>query len=210
MNIITVDFESAYGGTLGFRTQTTEEYIRDPRFEVIGVAVQVNNGEPVWFSGTHQKMYEFLNKYDWKNSLALAHNAIFDGAILNWQYGITPKGWLDTLSMGRASSRYERRRKSAVLAQHYNIGVKGDEVVKAEGKFRKDFSKEELARYGDYCKNDVKLTWDLFGHMSQGFPKIELRLIDLTVRMFTEPMLQLDKDILERHLGSVQGKKKNC
>jgi hypothetical protein len=102
MNIITVDFETAYGGTLGFRTQTTEEYIRDPRFEVIGVAVQVNDGEPVWFSGTHQKMYEFLNKYDWKNSLALAHNAIFHGPILNWQYGITPKGWLDTLSMGRA------------------------------------------------------------------------------------------------------------
>jgi DNA polymerase len=50
MNIITIDFETAYGGDLGFAKQTTEEYIRDPRFEVIGVAVQVNDGEPVWFS----------------------------------------------------------------------------------------------------------------------------------------------------------------
>jgi DNA polymerase len=200
MNIITIDFETAYGGDLGFAKQTTEEYIRDPRFEVIGVAVQVNDGEPVWFSGTHQKLYDFLSKYDWKNSIALAHNAPFDGAILNWQYGITPKGWLDTLSMGRALHGTQVGGSLAVLAQHYGIGEKGTEVLNAINKFRKDFSKEELARYGEYCKNDVKLTWDLFGHMSQGFPKIELRLIDLTVRMFTEPVLQLDKAMLEYHL----------
>ncbi len=41
-------------------------------------------------------------RFDWANSLALAHNAPFDGAILKWVYGISPKGWLDTLSMGRA------------------------------------------------------------------------------------------------------------
>lgn len=207
MNIITIDFETAYGGSLGFKTQTTEEYIRDQRFEVIGVSVQVNDGEPVWFSGTHQKTWDFLNKYDWKNSIALAHNAVFDGAILNWQFGISPKGWLDTLSMGRALHGTNVGGSLKVLAEFYNIGVKGDEVVKAENKFRKDFNKEELARYGEYCKNDVKLTWDLYGHMSQGFPAVELRLIDLTIRMFTEPVLQLDKDLLQDHLVSEQTRK---
>ena len=207
MNIITIDFETAYGGTLGFKTQTTEEYIRDPRFEVIGVAVQVNDGKPVWFSGTHQKTYQFLQGYDWDNSIGLAHNAPFDGAILNWQFGIKPKGWLDTLSMARALHGTQVGGSLAALASYYDIGVKGDEVVKAENKFRKDFSKEELARYGDYCKNDVALTWDLYAHMSEGFPAVELRLIDLTVRMFTEPMLQLDRVILEGHLHAVQAKK---
>ena len=207
MKIITIDFETAYGGDLGFAKQTTEEYIRDPRFEVIGAAVQVNDGEPVWFSGTHQKMYEFLNKYDWKNSLALAHNAPFDGAILNWQYGITPKGWLDTLSMGRALHGTQVGGSLAVLAQHYGIGVKGEQVKQYINYFRKTFTKEELADYGNYCKNDVKLTWDLFGRMSVGFPKIELRLIDLTVRMFTEPVLQLDKGMLEHHLTIEKARK---
>jgi DNA polymerase len=207
MNIITIDFETAYGGDLGFKTQTTEEYIRDPRFEVIGAAVQVNDGEPVWFSGTHQKMYQFLDGFDWKNSLALAHNAPFDGAILNWKFGMTPKGWLDTLSMGRALHGTNVGGSLAVLAQHYGIGEKGTEVLNAINKFRKDFNKEDLARYGEYCKNDVKLTWDLFGLMSQGFPKIELRLIDLTVKMFTEPVLQLDKSLLEDHLISERARK---
>jgi len=200
MNIITIDFETAYGGDLGFAKQTTEEYIRDPRFEVIGAAVQVNDGEPVWFSGSHQAMYQFLQKYDWGNSLALAHNAPFDGAILNWQYGITPKGWLDTLSMARALHGTQVGGSLGVLATHYGIGIKGEQVKQYINYFRKSFTKDELADYGSYCKNDVKLTWGLFNLMSQGFPKVELRLIDLTVRMFTEPVLQLDKQMLEVHL----------
>jgi DNA polymerase len=40
--------------------------------------------------------------------------------------------------------------------------------------------------------------------MSEGFPGVELRLIDLTVRMFTEPVLQLDKQVLEEHLEDVK------
>ena len=207
MNIITIDFETAYGGDLGLAKQTTEEYIRDPRFEVIGVAVQVQDGTPVWFSGDAQKTYQFLKKYDWENSIALAHNAPFDGAILNWKFGIKPKGWLDTLSMGRALHGTEVGGSLAVLASHYGLGVKGTQVAQYINYFRKDFNEDELADYGEYCKNDVVLTWDLFNAMSSGFPASELRLIDLTVRMFTEPVLELDRDVLHDHLKSVREKK---
>ena len=44
MSLITLDFETYYTDDgLGFKKQTTEEYIRDPKFEVIGVAVQVDD-----------------------------------------------------------------------------------------------------------------------------------------------------------------------
>ena len=207
MQILTVDFETAYGGDLGFAKQTTEEYIRDPRFEVIGVAVQVDAGEPVWFSGDRQAVYQFLRGYEWEKSLALAHNAPFDGAIMSWLFGLRPKGWLDTLSMGRALHGTEVGGSLAVLAGHYDLGVKGEQVKQYINYFRKDFSPEELADYGSYCKNDVALTWSLFNAMSAGFPAEELRLIDLTVRMFTEPVLQLDKTLLVCHLAGVQAKK---
>ena len=209
MNIITIDFESAYGGDLGFRTQTTEEYVRDPRFEVIGVAVQVNDGEPEWFSGDTLGTYAFLRNYDWENSLALAHNAVFDGFIMSHHFGIKPKGWLDTLSMGRALHGTNVGGSLAVLAEHYGIGVKGEQVKQYINYFRKTFTPEELADYGSYCRNDVTLTWDLFGHMSQGFPKTELRLIDLTVRMFTDPVLRLDEKILRDHLLKEQSRKED-
>ena len=204
MNIITVDFETAYGGDLGFAKQTTEEYIRDPRFEVIGVAVQVNDEEPVWFSGDAQELYQFLASFDWGNSLALAHNAVFDGSILNWKFGITPKGWLDTLSMGRALHGTNVGGSLKVLAEFYNLGVKGEQVSKYINYFRKDFNPYELVDYGSYCKNDVVLTWELFNAMSTDFPPIELRLIDLTIRMFTEPVLRLDKFVLNQHLALIK------
>jgi DNA polymerase len=207
MNIITVDFESYYSSDYGLKKYTTEEYIRDPQFEVIGVAVQVNDGEPKWFSGDALSTYAFLQNYDWSNSLALAHNAMFDGFILSNHFGIKPKGWLDTLSMGRALHGTEVGGSLAVLSSHYGLGVKGTEVVNALGLHREEFSADQLARYGDYCKNDVALTWKLFNAMSKDFPPTELRLIDLTIKMFTEPVLQLDVVVLEEHLGRVKATK---
>ena len=209
MNILTIDFETAYGGTLGFKTQTTEEYIRDSRFEVIGVAVQIDDGVPIWFSGSHQELHQFLTPYNIPNHLVLAHNAPFDGAILNWIFGMKPKGFLDTLSMGRALHGTEVGGSLAVLASHYGLGVKGEQVAKYINYFRKDFTPEELADYGSYCANDVTLTWALFNAMSENFPKVELRLIDLTVQMFTDPVLQLHKETLRDHLRKERQRKEN-
>jgi len=200
MNIITVDFETYYSADLGFAKQTTEEYVRDPRFEVVGVAVQVNDGEPEWFTGSMAETAEFLGKYKWSESLALAHNAMFDGFILSEHFDIKPKGWLDTLSMGRALHGTNVGGSLKVLAEYYDVGVKGEEVNDAKGLRRTDFPAQQLAQYGEYCKNDVRLTWDLFNLMSQGFPPTELRLIDLTIKMFTEPVLQLDEGALNVHL----------
>jgi DNA polymerase len=207
MNIITIDFETFYSREFSLTKVTTEEYIRSPQFETIGVSVQINDGEPEWFSGDAESMHQFLKKFDWGNSLALAHNAPFDGAILSWVYGLKPKGWLDTLSMGRALHGTEVGGSLKVLAQHYGLGEKGTEVENALGLHRIDFSPEQLERYGEYCKNDVALTWELFGQMSKGFPQVELRLIDLTVKMFTEPVLRLDTVLLDSYLEEVQKKK---
>ena len=209
MNIITIDFETYYSADYGLKKYTTEEYIRSTQFEVIGVAVQVDDGEPEWFTGSMIETAQFLSGYDWRNSLALAHNAVFDGFILSEQFGIKPKGWLDTLSMGRALHGTEVGGSLAVLSAHYGLGVKGTEVVNALGLRREAFPADQLARYGEYCKNDVTLTWALFNAMSGEFPPTELRLIDLTIKMFTEPVLRLDTVILEEHLGRVKATKEH-
>lgn len=207
MNILTIDFETYYSREFSLTKVTTEEYVRSPEFETIGVAVQVNDGKPEWFSGDGESMHQFLTRYDWANSLALAHNAPFDGAILKWVYGLSPKGWLDTLSMGRALHGTQVGGSLKVLSDFYGLGEKGTEVENALGLRRQDFSPKQLERYGEYCKNDVTLTWELFNAMSAGFPPIELRLIDLTVRMFTEPVLRLDVGKLEFHLKMEQDRK---
>jgi DNA polymerase I-like protein with 3'-5' exonuclease and polymerase domains len=211
MNLITLDFETFYEkSTFSLSKMTTEEYVRDDRFEVIGVAVKVNDGETEWASGTHEQIKGWLEGFDWVNSMAIAHNMMFDGFILSERFGIFPKVYADTLSMGRAIHGVEVGGSLAVLAQRYNLGVKGDEVIAASGKNRVDFTDEELDRYGDYCVNDVELTYKLFSAMiKKGFPKTEMKLIDLTTRMFTRPLLDLNLNLLEMHLTDIKEKKDN-
>jgi len=207
VQVITIDFETYYSQEFSLTKITTEEYVRSGEFEVIGVSVQVDDGEPTWFSGDMPSTEEWLKQFDWERSFALAHNAAFDGAILTWLFDIKPKGWFDTLSMGRALHGTEVGGSLAVLAQHYGLGEKGTEVINAKGLRRLDFPPDQLARYGEYCKNDVALTYALFEQMAQEFPMPELKLIDLTLRMFTEPVLELNVNRLLDHLTSVQKKK---
>lgn len=208
MDLITIDFETYYDKEFSLSKLTTEEYVRDPRFEIIGVGVKVNNQEPQWASGTEEEIRDWLHSsFDWGNAMVLAHNTMFDGAILGWRLGVKPKIWLDTLCMARALHGVEVGGSLAVLVQRYGLGEKGTEVVHALGKRRADFRPEELARYGDYCLNDAELTYKLFSRMLPQFPKQELRVIDMTLRMFIEPRLQLDIAYLNEHLDQIRAAK---
>ena len=200
MDLITVDFETYYDKDFSLRKMTTEAYIRDPRFEVVGVGVKVNNNATEWASGTHEELKEYLHTFDWGTSVLLCHNTLFDGAILSWLFDVHPRVLADTLCIARALHGVEVGGSLHALTQRYGLGTKGTEVLDAIGKRRLDFSDAELDKYGDYCINDVELTYKLFNVMGRGFPKNELRLIDCTLRMFVEPVLELDLGLLEQHL----------
>jgi DNA polymerase len=207
MNIIALDFETYYDKEYSLSKITTEEYVRSELFEAIGVGVQVNDEPTVWFSGDHQQTYDWLHEFDWQNSFLLAHNAVFDASILSWRFDIYPKGILDTLSMARAWHGVDVGGSLAFLAEKYQLGKKGTEVVNALGKRRADFSPDELKAYSGYCINDVNLTRALFDILIQNFPTKELKVIDTTIKMFTEPTLELDLPLLEQHLENVKAKK---
>jgi DNA polymerase len=204
--MITIDFETYYSREYSLTRLTTEEYVRDHQFQVIGVAVKVNSGPAEWFSGTLEETAEWLAQYDWKNHFVLAHNAQFDAAILTWIFGQKPRAWLDTLSMARAMFGITVGGSLAKLVEHFGIGTKGLEVNDAKGLRLEDFPADQLAQYGEYCKNDVELTYKLYHEMS-GFPAVEKRLIDITIRMFSDPLLELDVDKLEDHLKGVRDRK---
>jgi DNA polymerase len=209
MNIITIDFETYYDKEFSLSKITTEEYVRDPRFEIIGVGVKVNDEKTRFFSGEHELLRQQLLRYDWDNSIVVAHNAMFDMSILNWVLGIKPKAIADTLSMARAIHGTEVGNSLAKLVKHYDLGEKGDEVINALGIRRTDFPVHQMKLYAKYCVNDVDLTYDLFLTLLPMFQKVELKLIDLTVRMFTEPVLRLDVPVLEQHLVHVKKRKQD-
>ena len=207
MDLITIDFETYYSKDFSLSKITTEEYINSDEFEVIGVAVKVNDEKTRWFTGTTQATKNWLEQFDWKNSAAVAHNMMFDGAILGWRFNIHPKALFDTLSMARAIHGSQVGGSLAKLVAHYKLGEKGTEVVNALGLRRANFSIAALEAYAGYCINDVELTHALFKKLMAQFPMQELKVVDMTLRMFTQPVLQLDLEELESHLDEVQAKK---
>ena len=207
MQIVTLDFETFYDTGYGLNRLTTEEYINNPLFQVIGFAYKIDNGTTKWHSGTHTELQKILDTLDWANSMLLCHNTLFDGAILSWVFNITPHIYLDTLGIAKAKHGTNVGGSLKALAERYQIGVKGTEVLDAKGKRLEDFQPHELHRYGEYCKNDVKLTADLFTIIGKDFPIDEMKLIDLTIKMYTQPSLLVDDALLLERLTQVREEK---
>ena len=207
MNLITIDFETFYDKQYSLSSLTTEEYVRDERFEVIGVAVKVNGGETEWFTGSLGEIDDFLSQFAWGDAMVLCQNTAFDAAILEWVFEYRPKAYADTMSMAQALHGINKSVSLKNLAVLYRIGQKGEEVLAALGKHREDFTPQDLAQYGEYCRNDVELTYTLFQKMLPKFSRKELKLIDCTIKMFSRPQFEVDIPLLKDHLADVIRKK---
>ena len=206
MNLVTLDFETYYAQNFSLSKITTEQYIRDRRFEVIGLGLKRGPNPTEWAQGADD-VTELLASVDWDDTHVLGHNMMFDGAILSWRYNIKPKFLLDTLCMARALHGTEQSVSLKNVSERYGVGEKGTEVIMAKDKRLADFTEEELTAYAGYCKKDVDLTYAIFQKMQPKFPEQELAIIDATLRMFTEPSLELDMGMLEMHLEDVRDRK---
>ena len=213
MNLITLDFETFYSKEFSLSKLTTEEYIRDDRFETIGVATKINDQKPQWFPNFSDNIETHFSEIDWDKAIIVAHNAMFDGAILSWRYDVHPKIIVDTMSMSRAIDGVNAKHSLKFCSERYGIGEKGTEVLNAIGKQLRDFSPVELNQYGRYCLNDVELAFKLFCIYAKKFELCgryeELEVISTTMKMFTEPVLELNVPVLEQHLDSVVSAKEN-
>lgn len=208
MSTITLDFETYYSTEFSLSKMTTESYIRSADFEVIGFAYKIDDQPSVWVTGNDEEICIALQELDLPSRNLICHNTAFDGAILAWRYGITPKYYFDTLSMARPVTGATVGGSLAALAKKFLLGEKGTEVVQAKGKRRREFTSHELAQYGEYCKNDVDITWRLFHVLKEYSTPREMYIIDLMIRMYSDPVLELDQQELTNHLTRVQLKKK--
>lgn len=204
---ITFDAETYYDKEYSLSKITTERYIRDKRFQLIGFGYKIDDAAPEWVTGPDDVIRDALHSLDIPNSNLICHNMAFDGAILAWRYGLTPKYYFDTLSMARPITGQTVGGSLAALAKKFMLGEKGKEVVNALGMRREDFGFIQLHAYGEYCKNDVQLTHTLFHILRQYSTPQEMYIIDMMMRMYTDPVIRLDLETLERHLVDVRFKK---
>lgn len=210
-NIIILDFETYYSDEYTLKRMTTEEYIRDPRFQVIGCSFMADGETNAgWVPGHNVEKALKTFFRDWEDKIVIAHNAAFDGAILNWHYGIRPKYLFCTMSMARPFSPPHIGVSLNNLSGYYALGTKGFEVAEAKGKRLEHFTPTELKRYGGYCNNDVELTQKLFRKlMSLGFPKNELPILSDMIKCYTEPAIVIDVPIVRASLEEAINKREN-
>lgn len=238
---ITLDFETYYSKkekySLSARGMTYEKYIRNPKFEIIGLAVKEFNRPSQWLAPHEiQDWIDYVaGAYGWENVRVIAHNGRFDMAILGWIYNVYPYQVADTMLMSRACQLWDGHSLDNVtkqLRERYRWGVtknergetmwgifdlkdlpdtldKGEEVHNADGKHLMDFTDEEYDAYGDYAMDDVNLTYSAYQwFMTQRkFPEKEIDVMTLTIEMFTYPVIELHKPVLLEVEKEVNGKR---
>mgnify|MGYP000399647285 CR=1 FL=1 len=215
--LLVLDFETAWCRKSGYSlsVMTTEEYIRDPRFKAWGVCIREYGTtlKTQWY--THEELPRIFSTYDWKTTAVLAQNSQFDASILEWIYDVHPCFIFDTLSMARAVRGTEIGNSLKKMAQMFNLPDKGEELALSEGYFN-TLPREIEMKLAGYCMHDVFLCEAIFNKLiamdvtpyegivagqklevpDWTYPVKELRLIDMTMKMYSRPLLELDPNML--------------
>ena len=198
MNLITLDFETYFDIRLSLGKMSTVQYVQDPEFKVWGLGIKLNDEPIQWVPG--DECTEFIQNVQWDDASVLCHNALFDAYILTQVYDVHPKYYYDTAAMSRGLYPNESAALKNVCIRLFpddSSMRKGEELITAKG--LADLPPEIEKNIAKYCIQDVNLTYTIYNEMLPAFPKSELDLIDLTVKMFVEPKLTIDRELLIEH-----------
>lgn len=199
-HVACVDFETFWAKdfTLASKTMSMTEYIRSPRFEAQTCAVKLDTWPTAIGVAGFDEIKRLLNEIDWTNTAFLAHHTHFDGLIATHHFGIAPVFWLDTMSISRAVYGIDVSHSHAALsarlgrAAKQRAGALGDTC----GKYLADMTPETIEALLEYNIDDANEEMENFLTIKDYLPQDELRIIDATIRMYCEPTLELDKELL--------------
>lgn len=216
-NIIGADYETFYDTNKGkikghekysLRSHTTSEYVHDERFKTQCVSVQgIHDNRPVVMTDAEWRAY--ARTVDWKKTGFLAHHAHFDGLITSYHYDHRPAFMLDTLSMGRAVLPVQVGGSLDAMGQALGLGGKEgqDALVELDGV--RTPTAAQMRRLMKYAGRDLSLTWQIFWKLLPFIPEDELHIIDITVRMFTDPCVLINAEKMRAVVASEQARKED-
>lgn len=199
---IVIDFETYYDEEYSLKKMTTEAYIRDDRFECIGLSIK-DGDKPTQFYRLELGLDIVRQLIQDNVRPVVAHNARFDGGILALRYGIHPTHWVDTQPLMNVAhfSQYaggESLYKAGQALQKlgYDISSKGTAVQDMLGVRGADMTEQQWQDYADYCITDVDICHLLYNTLYPLVPVDELRMMDVTTRMYTNPKFEFDIELL--------------
>jgi len=171
------------------------DYVRHENFKVQGVGIKIDDGETEYYD--EHEAESAIRELDWSDVTLICHNTPFDGYILTRYYEVIPQYYIDTAAMARALAPGQSAslKDTAIRTFPDDESMrKGDELASTKGIY--DLDPELSKILGTYCIQDVDLTYALYMQMHTQMPKSEMDLIDMTCRMFCEPKLIVDLELL--------------
>jgi DNA polymerase family A len=209
MRPVVLDLETFFGDDFTLSKMTTESYIRDPRFEAHGAAIKWDkNTSAQWYD--QRELAYILKEEDWSDVFLIHHHAHFDGFILGHRYGVRPGMFGCTLSMARLMLGNHISVSLDSVRKHFGLPSKITPYNLFRGKHWSELSQPIRQQVAEGAIDEVESIWKIFGLLMQsGFPPAELDVIDSVVRMFTDPVLELDSAMLAKLWESEAARKIN-
>lgn len=195
MRLVFFDCESFYDRKSGYSlsSMTQEAYIRDPRFELHGAAIKwTPNTSAVWYD--ERELRYVLKEEDWSDIFLVSHHAQWDHGVLSMRYNVHPKMSGCTLAMSRLMFGNHLSVSLDSVRKYFNLPPKTTPYGQFEGKHWNEMSPQVQHALAEGCKDEVESKVIIFQSLLRDhkFPLGELEVIDSIVKMFSEPVLELD------------------
>lgn len=207
MKHIFLDFETFYSKTFSLKKLSNREYVFSPEFKVHGCGVAIDKGEPQWFKGAQ---LETVLRAVVPGNAVICHHAPFDVSITEWIYGLRPSLICDTLSLSRAIIGERIKSHSLDSVAKLLLGRDKGHYLSSTMGYR-DLSAEQEKLLANYCaydpNSDLRLCRDIFYALIPYMPRQELPIMDMVTRMYTEPKLYLDLELLIEYHSEVVARK---
>ncbi len=215
-DVLCLDFESYYDTEYNLKKMSTIEYINDPRFELVGLGLQVQGeglGGPGEDTGSFIEPDDIAMYFEglsdmssWDNITILVQNARFDITILQEKFGIVPKYIIDLKDL---TCHYDSRmsHKLADLAKLHKLKPKGD-TEDFKGLHWTDMDEAKRKALAEYTITDVEDEMELFKIYLPRLtnPKIELKLMRHTLDLWLHKRFVVDPDLASKIKVQMRGK----
>jgi hypothetical protein len=172
-----------------------EEYIFDPRFEVICCSVYDGETTVVHTEREHRRWVEGV---DWSNTVIMAHNIKFDCAILAWKYRKIAKLYIDTMGVASQFIRpFTGRADLKVCAEYLRLPPKSGILADVHGMRAIDIQTAGMwDAYTDYCGQDARSCWAIWQRYWPEMSRSDKLRLDWTTRNYLQTSLLLDDQVL--------------
>lgn len=225
METLLIDFETYWANNYSLSMKnpmpngvmmTTQQYIEHEDFHVHGAGIKRGDRPSVWVPGP--LLPQVFKSLDIPNHAVVGHNLHFDASILAWKYGWYPRLYIDTLALSRALLGQHLSSHALEKVSEKLLGLTKFPGFLMETKGVRSLPEAMMARLAKYCigpvegthAGDTELTYAVLKRLLPHMPKDELRVQDWTIRIFTDPKVYLDSDMLWEYYAEVQRNKQRA